>query len=101
MKILNNNYVIKLVLLFILPLLAFGFYSKKGEVLKVNNSLYLSNTVVIKLRTAPLTKSNQNIQLTDKVNQVMNQFNLTSSKPFLMNNNTGTGLDRIIIVKYS
>jgi subtilisin family serine protease len=101
MKILNNNYVIKLVLLFILPLLAFGFYSKKGEVLKVNNSLYLSNTVVIKLRTAPLAKSNQNIQLTDKVNQVMNQFNLTSSKPFLMNNNTGTGLDRIIIVKYS
>src|ERR1035438_9811113 len=101
MKLSFANYLIKWILLLVLPLLAFGFNSKKEVLLKSNNALYMSNTVVIKLKAKPLAKSDKSILLSDNVTQALNEFNLNSTKSFLQNNNSGTALDRIIIVKYN
>jgi subtilisin family serine protease len=101
MKLPFANYLVKWTLLLVLPLLAFGFNSKKEILLKSNNALYMSNTVVIKLKAKPLAKSDRSILLTDNVTQALNEFNLNSTRSFLQNNNSGTGLDRIIIVKYN
>jgi serine protease len=100
MKFSSANYFIKRALLLVLPLLAFGFNSKKGTVLNSNNALYMSNTVVIKLKAKPSAKSDRSILLTDNVSKVLSGYKLNSTKSFLQNNNSGTGLDRIIIVKY-
>ena len=63
--------------------------------------LYMSNTVVIKLKAKPLAKSDKSIILSDNVTQALNEFNVNSTRSFLQNNNSGTELDRIIIVKYN
>ena len=100
MKLPSINYFMKWALLLVLPLLAFGFNSKKVNVLNSNNALYMSNTVVIKLKIKPLAKSDRSILLSDNVNRALSEFKLNSTRCFLQNNNSGTELDRIIIVKY-
>src|ERR1035441_5768092 len=57
MKLSFTNYLVKWTLLLVLPMLAFGFNSKKEILLKSNNALYMSNTVVIKLKAKPDRKS--------------------------------------------
>ena len=101
MKLQSGNYFINWTLLLVLPLLTFGFNSKKEVVLNSNNALYISNTVVIKLKAKPLAKSDRSIILSDNVAQSLNEFKLNSTRSFLQNNNSGTPLDRIIIVKYN
>ena len=101
MKLQSGNYFINWTLLLVLPLLAFGFNSKKEVVLNSNNALYISNTVVIKLKAKPLAKSDRSIILSDNVAQSLDEFKLNSTRSFLQNNNSGTPLDRIIIVKYN
>jgi serine protease len=101
MKIPSIKYLSKWVLLIVLPLLAFGFNSKRNQVLSVNNEMYLSNTVVIKLKDKPASSSGSNILLSNNLTKAMNEFSVSSSKSFLLNNNSGTGLDRIIVVKYN
>src|ERR1035437_647713 len=100
MRFPSVNYFMKWVLLLVLLLLAFGFNSKKEEILNVNNVLYMSNTVIIKLKDKPLTNSDRSVLLSDKLNKALNEFKLNSTGSFLQNNNSGTSLDRIIIVKY-
>ncbi|MDR3667909.1 MAG: S8 family peptidase, partial [Ignavibacteriaceae bacterium] len=95
-----NNYT-KWILLLVLPILAFNFNSKKNQILSSNNSLYLSHIVVIKLKDKPPANSATNILLSSNLSKALNEFSLSSTKSFLMNNNTGTSLDRIIIVKYN
>jgi serine protease len=101
MKLPSVNYFINWTLLLVLTLLAFGFNSKKEEVLNSNKALYMSNTVVIKLKVKPLAKSDRSILLSDNLNKALNEFKLNSTRSFLQNNNSGTPLDRIIIVKYN
>jgi subtilisin family serine protease len=100
MKIPSGYFYVKFVLLLVLPLFAFGFYSKNEEILKVNNVLYMSNTVVIKLKNKPVTGLLNKILLSDNINRIMKDFKLSSSNSFLQKNNSGTELDKIIIVKY-
>jgi subtilisin family serine protease len=101
MKLNSVNYFTKWVLLLVLPLLAFGFNSKKEAILNTNNALYMSNTVVIKLKDKPVVSLNKSVLLSDNLNKALNEFKLNSTKSFLLNNNSGTSLDRIIIVKYN
>jgi serine protease len=101
MKIPSVKYLSKWALLIVLPLLAFGFNAKKDQVLRINNTMYLSNTVVIKLKDKPASSSGANILLSNNLTKALNEFNVSSTKSFLMNNNSGTGLDRIIVVKYN
>ncbi|MDR3611140.1 MAG: S8 family serine peptidase [Ignavibacteriaceae bacterium] len=100
MKGTFGNYFVKCVLLIVIPLLAFGFYPNSEKILKVNNTLYLSNTVVIKLKNKPVAGSINKILLSDKLNLALKEFNVNSSKSFLPSNNSGTELDKIIVVKY-
>ena len=100
MKLPSINNFMRWALLIVIPLLAFGFNSKKGTVLNSNNALYMSNTVVIKLKAKPLAKSDRSILLSDNVNKALSEFKLNSTRSFLQNNNSGTALDRVIIVKY-
>jgi serine protease len=101
MKLNSVNYFTKWVLLLVLPLLAFGFNSKKEAILNANNALYMSNTVVIKLKDKPVVSLNKSVLLSDNLNKALNEFKLNSTKSFLLNNNSGTSLDKIIIVKYN
>ena len=101
MRFPSVNYFMKWALLLVLPLLVFGFNSKKEEILNANNALYMSNTVVIKLKDRPSANSDRSILLSDNVNKALNEFSLNSTKSFLQKNNSGTSLDRIIIVKYN
>jgi subtilisin family serine protease len=101
MKTPSVNYFRTWFLLLVLPLLAFGFNANKNKVLSVNNKMYMSNTVVIKLKAKPTAKSGTSILLSNNVTNALNEFNVNSTKSFLLNNNSGTGLDRIIVVKYN
>jgi len=85
MKLQSGNYFINWTLLLVLPLLTFGFNSKKEVVLNSNNALYISNTVVIKLKAKPLAKSDRSIILSDNVAQSLNEFKLNSTRSFLQN----------------
>jgi subtilisin family serine protease len=101
MKFSSVNYHIKRALLLVLPLLAFGFNSKKNQILNSNNALYMGNTVVIKLKAKPASGLNKSVLLSDNLNKALSEFNVNSTKSFLLKNNTGTSLDRIMVVKYS
>jgi serine protease len=94
-----NNFM-KWVMLLVLPMLVFGFNSRKVEILNSNNALYMSNIVVVKFKVKPSANSDRSILLSDNVNKALNEFKLNSTRSFLLNNNSGTSLDRIVIVKY-
>ena len=100
MKFSSIKYFTKWALLIVIPLFAFGFNPKQEEILTVNSILYLSNTVVIKLKEKPITNSDRSINFSDKLSSALSEFKLSSGSSFLQNNNSGTSLDRIIIVKY-
>ena len=100
MKLPIVNSYMKWVLLLVLPILAFGFKSPKEEILNSDNALYMSNVVVVKLKVKPSANSDRSILLSDNVKRAFNEFKLNSSRSFLRNNNSGTSLDRVIIVKY-
>ena len=99
MKPSSLSYFIKWSMLLVLPILAFGFNFKKNTVLNANNALYMSNTIVVKLKDKPVAGLNKSVLLSDNVNKALNEFNVNSTKSFLLNNNTGTSLDRIMVIK--
>jgi subtilisin family serine protease len=87
-------------ILLLIPLFAFGFYTNNTKVLNNNNVYYMSHTVVVKLKSVPVTGLNKTVTLSTGLSKVMNVFRVNSTKTFLQKNNTGTGLDKIIIMKY-
>jgi subtilisin family serine protease len=96
-----NNYIRNAFLL-IIPLLVFGFAAnKKNGVLKNNNAYYMNNTVVVKLKAMPSVNKNRSVTLSGGLMKTMSQFQYSSGKSFLTANNSGTGLDRIMILKYN
>ena len=88
------------IILLLIPLFTFGFYNNNIKVLKNNNIFYMSHTVVVKLKNVPAAGLNKNVSLTSGLSKVMSAFNVNSTKTFLQKNNTGTGLDKIVIMKY-
>ena len=101
MRIRLNNKLTKYFILLLIPLFTFGFYNNKSvKVLRNKNVYYMSHTVVVKLKSVPSAGLNKNVSLTAGLNKVMNAFNVNSVKTFLHKNNTGTGLDKIVIMKY-
>ncbi len=87
-------------ILLLIPLFAFGFYTNNTKVLMNNNTYYMSHTIVVKLKSVPSTGLNKSAILTSGLSKVMNVFKVNSVKTFLNKTNTGTGLDKIIIMKY-
>jgi subtilisin family serine protease len=100
MRIRQVNKLAKYFILLLIPLFAFGFYTNNTKVLKNNNVLYMSHTVVVKLKNVPSSGLNKSVSLSSGLSKVMNVFNVNSVKTFLQKNNTGTGLDKIVIMKY-
>jgi hypothetical protein len=101
MRIRIVTKLTKYIVLLLIPFFTFGFNNNKNvRVLKNNNIYYMSHTVVVKLKSVPSAGLNKSISLPAGLNKVMNVFNVNSVKSFLHKNNTGTGLDKIVIMKY-
>ena len=73
------------------------------EIITNGNVKYLSNTVIIKLKETPLAKLNGSVELSTGLTDLLNHFNLESVKSLGPAKNSGesSGLDRIIMARYS
>jgi hypothetical protein len=75
---------------------------KKESVINKNNALYLSNTLVVKLKSIPNETLLKSSVFPGKINSVMSDLNAYSSKlMFHTKLNENTGLNRIIIINYA
>ena len=73
------------------------------KAIQKNELNYLSNTIVIKFKVAPLRKSNNEILIADNVLKAFNEVGMVSSKSLFEQSSLKQelGLGRISIVKYS
>jgi len=83
-----------------------SFYSRAQileRVIQKNEQHYLSNTIIIKFRETPSSKSNNEIMLTNKLLQTLSNAGLLSSKSLFGSSSSDreTGLGNISIIKYS
>ena len=91
--------------IFILLSVSFCFAQSSitEQVIQKREQHYLSNTIIIKFKVAPLLKSNNTIVLSDKLTQLLGSAGLVSSNNLFASRaaDKETGLDKISVVKYS
>jgi subtilisin family serine protease len=100
MRMRRVTKFVRYITLLVIPLLVFGFNTNSVKVLNNNNAYYMSHTVVVKLKNVPSAGLNKSVGLSSGLSKVMNVFKANSVKTFLQKNNSGTGLDKIVIIKY-
>ena len=96
---------IGLIILFVLPLILFGFNSPELNlrVIEKDGIKYLSNTLVIKLKYIPSSDSYGNVSLSSSLQQTLDAFQITETKllfPAKLKE-SNSSLSRIIIITYS
>jgi len=90
-------------ILILLPLLFYGFNSNNSQqkVLEKNGTLYLSNTIILKLKSSPSTDGSGNVILSSNLAQFLKLFSVKESKllfPEKLNKNSE--ISRIVLVHY-
>ncbi len=95
----------KLILIFFLPLILFGFNSPDvtQKIIEKDGIKYLSNTLVIKLKYLPSSDATGKVSLSSSLQQTLDAFQITDSKllfPSKMKE-SNSSLSRIIIINYN
>jgi hypothetical protein len=96
---------IGLIILFVLPLILFGFNSSELNlrVIEKDGIKYLNNTLVIKLKYIPSSDSYGKVSLSSSLQQTLDAFQITETKllfPAKLKESKSS-LSRIIIINYS
>uniref|UniRef100_A0A832DI14 T9SS type A sorting domain-containing protein n=1 Tax=Ignavibacterium album TaxID=591197 RepID=A0A832DI14_9BACT len=96
---------IGLIILFVLPLILFGFNSPELNlrVIEKDGVKYLSNTLVIKLKYIPSSDSYGKVSLSSSLQQTLDAFQITETKllfPAKLKE-SNSSLSRIVIINYS
>ena len=105
MYFFKRHYLYKcLTALFIIPFF-FGFSSGNNglNIITNGNQKYLANTIIVKLKEAPLTGVDGKTEMPSAINSYMKKFDYSSATALFPNkkNDNGFGLNRIVMIKYN
>ncbi len=105
MKIRNRNVFLCIIILFFVPQIGFGFNNQQNNsgIIKNRNLIYLSHTIIIKLKSTPAGTMLKAQNVTAQLNQAFGQFKFTSAKNIFGSSPAEVkfGLNRMMLVHYS
>ncbi|MCX6150487.1 MAG: S8 family serine peptidase [Ignavibacteriales bacterium] len=88
--------------LFFLVFLCGNFYSQNLRVIQNGNRYYLSNKVIVKLKTAAVDNLNKSISLSSSLSSKLILYKVQKvSKTFLINSSSSNSLNNIVTIEYS
>ena len=105
MKYVSREYVLRILILLIIPLTVFGFNTQQNNsgIIKNGNLLYLSHTLVIKLKSSSAGTMLKAQNVTAQLNKSFSQFKFTSAKNIFGSSPAEIkfGLNRMMLVRYT